>query len=296
MANASTATKSITPSQPRQTDNNERRPIPTFLDGRLEKLLRRRAGEATLELNPGDTIADWIIKTYVKTTVVSGSVTLLRGLVLRMGGRVSEGLPDKELEHAGGKSMKAAFAERLLGVFRLGLETPIPPAPFIAPDPTSSLAMTSPEQGPAATSPSTQAPREIARSLSSEVITQPALTAEPLTLEAHAPTLPSIEPTELSRSESRHCTTAATVPPSSSSTAPQATAGRSSSDEPAATSLLISPNVLSPSESRHCADPPTAIPQPLNSTTAAQLAPAPPARPSPPGYPAGRRTKWPIVP
>jgi hypothetical protein len=149
MANASMGTKSITPSQPRQADDVERRPSPTFLDARLEKLLRRRAGEATLELEPGDTIADWIIKTHVRTAVVSGSVTLLRDLmVLRMGGRVSEGLPDNELEDAGGKSMKAEFAERLLGIFGPGLETPTPPAPVSAPDPTSPQPMTNPRRRP----------------------------------------------------------------------------------------------------------------------------------------------------
>jgi hypothetical protein len=296
MANASTATKSITPSQLRQADNVERRPTPTFLDVRLEKLLRRRAGEATLELEPGDTIADWIVKTYVKTAVVSGSVTLLRDLVLRMGGRVSEGLPDKELEHAGGKSMKAEFAERLLGVFGLGLETPTPPAPFTASDATSSQAMTNPEQGPVAKSSSTEAPTEVDQSLSSEANSQPAPTAEPLQSEMHVATTPSFSPTVLSQSESRRSTTAPTPPPSTSTTAPQTAAGRSPTDAPAATSPAISSPVPLPSESRHSAHPPAATPQPVNSTTAPQPAPAPAARPSPPGYPAARRTKWPIVP
>jgi hypothetical protein len=295
MAIASTATRSITPSQPRQTDNIERRPIPTFLDARLEKLLRRRAGEATLELEPGDTVADWIVKTYVKTAVVSGSVTLLRDLVLRMGGRVFEGLPDKELEDAGGKSMKAEFAERLLGVFGLGLETPTPPVPVSASDLTSSPAMTNPEQGPAAKPSSTQAPREAAQSLGSEAISQPAPTAETLPSEMQAATSESFSQTVLSRSECRHCTTAATLSPSTSTTAPQTTAGRSPSDA-AATSPSISPTVLSPSEGRHSADSLAATPQPLNSTTAPQPAPEPAARPSPTGYPAVRRTKWPIVP
>jgi hypothetical protein len=292
-ANASTATKSITPSQPRQADSVERRPTPTILDRRLEKLLRRRAGEATLELEPGDTVADWIVKTYVKTAVVSGSVTLLRDLVLRMGGRVSEGLPDKELEGAGGKSMKAEFAERLLGVFGLGLETPTPPVPVSASDLTSSPAMTNPEQGPAAKPSSTQAPREAAQSLGPEATSQPAPTAETLPSEMQAATSESFSQTVLSRSESRHCTTAATL--STSTTAPQTTAGRSPSDA-AATSPLISPTVLSPSEGRHSADSLAATPQPLNSTTAPQPAPAPAAQPTPTGYPANRRTKWPLVP
>jgi hypothetical protein len=273
MANASTATKSITPSQPRQADNVERRPTPMFLDTRLEKLLRRRAGEATLELEPGDIIADWIIKTYVKTAVVSGSVTLLRDLVLRMGGRVSEGLPDKELEGAGGNSMKAEFAERLLGVFGVSLETPTTPPPFLGPDPTSSQAMTNPEQGPAATASPTQVSSDGAQSQSSKATSQPAPTAKPLTLEAHAPTLPSIAPTELSRSESRHCTTAATLPPSTLTTALQTAPGPLPTDAPAATSPLVSPTVLSRSESRHCTAAATLAPS--MSTTVPQTAPGP---------------------
>jgi hypothetical protein len=296
MANASTATRSITPSQPRQADNVDRRATPTFLDARLERLLRRRAGEATLELEPGDTIADWAIKTYVKTAVVSGSVTLLRDLVLRMGGRVSEGLPDTEMEHAGGKSMKAEFAERLLGVFGLGLETPTPPAPVSAADLTSSPAMTNPEQGPSAQSSSTQAPREAAPSLSSEAASQPAPTAAPLPSELHAATSPSLSQAVLSRSESRHCSTAATVSPSTSTTAPRMAAGPLPTDAPAATSPSISPTVLSPSESRHSAHPPAATAQPSTSTTGPQPAPEPAVPPSPLGYPAVRRTKWPLVP
>jgi hypothetical protein len=293
MTNASTATKSITPSQPRQTDNVERRATPKFLDGRLEKLLRRRAGEATLELEPGDTIADWIVKTYVKTAVVSSSVTLLRDLVLRMGGRVSEGLPDKELEGASGKSREAEFAERLLGVFGLGLETATPPAPVSGSDLTSSQVMTNPEQGPAATSSSTQAPRPAAHSLSSEVASQLVPTAEPLASERQTASSSSFSQTGLSQSESRHCTTAATLPPSTSTTAPQHAAGRAPSDAP--TSPSISQTVLSPSESRYSAHPLAATPQPLSSTTAPQPAPAPPA-PTPPEAPPARRTKWPLVP
>jgi hypothetical protein len=244
----------------------------------------------------GGTIADWIVKTYVKTAVVSGSVTLLRDLVLRMGGRVSEGLPDKEMEHTGGQSMKAEFAERLLGAFGLGLETPTSPAPVLASDLTSSPAMTNPEQRPAAKTSSTEAPREAAPSLSSEAASQQAPTGERLPSEMHAATTPSFSSTVLSPSESRHSTTAATLPPSTSITAPQTAPGPSPNDAPAATSPLVSPTVLSRSESRHSAHPPAATPPPVTSTTAPQPAPAPAARPSPPGYPATRRTKWPIVP
>jgi hypothetical protein len=198
MANASTASGSSTTSKECERGKGDRERTPTLFDNRFEKLLRRRASGSALELEPGDTIADWIIKTYVKTAVVSGSASLLRDAVLRMGGKVSGGLLDEEAEESLWKQTKDERVERPEN--ELGNPLAEKPTEEWRPRGASpSIASTNPEPAAAAESVPTEVPS--AASQSAAAMTTPPRATVPMPAETSGATRPFTSPTEQSRCE-----------------------------------------------------------------------------------------------